>query len=218
MNWSLAKHLILQLVLSVFLAPVASAQDASRITPQMTRQLLLSQQLQEYGMGNSDPFALLNAARLLRESGFVVPENSTKAHPPGQVRMLTPDALLDKAQAMANGQPKLLALIEDERMRKGRDTTIGPQVGQMVLGSGQSMNMRLTYMPKIKAVFGITSAQLRDIALSVVASDKKNPRCEPKPRASDILCEWVPTDSPDQVEVHLTNHGRSANMLTFFHD
>jgi hypothetical protein len=195
----------------------AAAQSSARVTPLMLQQWRLGQELGRYGLAQSDPHALLTAARLQRLSGLQPSRARVDAEPKDVVEQMDAAALLAQARALAKDQPELLALIDESLVvRRRRGTQIGPQVQPILMGARDTKPILLSYKPGQKAFFGITSDRMQDIAFSV-HGPRNEPLCEPATAGAEMLCEWVSGDAPD-VRVVVTNRSANAVMLTFFHD
>lgn len=96
--------------------PEGPAPDAAaRVTPEAdgVRQMVTAAEVAAWGRRNSDPGALIMAARLLAE----VPVRPGADSDSGLTLSLTPGALLDEAAALAAGRPGVLDAIE--RLRGG---------------------------------------------------------------------------------------------------
>jgi len=93
----------------------APASGAARITPEAdgVRQMVTAAEVAAWGRRNSDPGALIMAARLLAE----VPVRPGADSDTGLTPSLTPDALLDEAATLAAGRQGVLDAIE--RLREG---------------------------------------------------------------------------------------------------
>ncbi|RYF37709.1 MAG: hypothetical protein EOO25_18635 [Comamonadaceae bacterium] len=210
-----------RLLLTVLLAfgacglPPAVAQPAARVTPLMLQQWRMGQELGRYGLAQSDPHALLAAARLQRLSGLQPSRARLEAD--NDLVVLDAANLLREARVLARDQPALLALIDESMaVRRRRGTVIGPQVQPLLMRALDTRPILLSYKPGQKAFFGITSDRMQDIAFSV-QGPQNQPLCEPAPAGAELLCEWVSGEVPD-VRVVVTNRSSNAVMLTFFHD
>lgn len=197
--------------------PPAAAQPAARVTPLMLQQWRMGQELGRYGLAQSDPHALLAAARLQRLSGLQPSRARMEADSKGLVEQTDAASLLLQARLLAKDQPGLLALIDESMaVRRSRGTLIGPQVQPILMGARDTRPILLSYKPGQKAFFGITSDRMQDVAFSV-QGPRNEALCEPAPAGAELLCEWVSGDTPD-VRVVVTNRSANAVMLTFFHD
>ncbi|RYF43782.1 MAG: hypothetical protein EOO25_01985 [Comamonadaceae bacterium] len=195
----------------------AQAQPAARVTPLMLQQWRMGQELGRYGLAQSDPHALLAAARLQRLSGLQPSRARVEVDGKDQVVATDAASLLREAQALAKDQPALLALIDESMaVRRRRGTVIGPQVQPLVMRALDTKPILLSYKPGQRAFFGIASDRVQDIAFSV-QGPRNEPLCEPAPAGAELLCEWVSGETPD-VRVVVTNRSSNAVMLTFFHD
>jgi hypothetical protein len=193
------------------------AQDASRVTPLMLQQWRLGQELGRYGMEQSDPHALLAAARLQRASGLQPSRARVEGDQTGVAEQASAATLLATAKSLAKDQPELLALIEESsKVRRRRGTVIGPQVQPILMGARDTKPIHLSYQLGQKAFFGISSDRVEDIAFSV-QGPRDERLCEPTNSGGELLCEWMPREIPD-VRVVVTNNSTNAVMLTFFHD
>lgn len=213
------KHLLTN-VLMILIAcsvPPAWAQSTPHVTPLMLQQWSLGQQLGRYGLAQSDPHALLAAARLQRLSGLQPSRARLVADNIDADEQTDAASLLLQAQALAKEQPALLALIEESMtVRRRRGTVIGPQVRPMLVRALKTSPILLSYKQGQRAFFGIASDRIQDIVFSVLGS-KNETLCEPAPAGGELLCEWVSGEASD-VQVVLTNRSTNAVMLTFFHD
>ena len=95
--------------------PDSPAPEVARVTPEAdgVRQMVTAAEVAAWGRRNSDPGALIMAARLLAE----VPVRPGADSDGGLTPSLTPGALLDEAAALAAGRPGVLDAIE--RLRGG---------------------------------------------------------------------------------------------------
>jgi hypothetical protein len=183
----------------------------------MLQQWQLAQELGRYGLAQNDPLALLTAARLQRLSKLRPSRARVESDGKDLVEQIDAATLLARARTLATGQPELLSLVEDSMvMGRTRGTLIGAQVQPILMGARDTRPILLSYKPRQKAFFGVTSDRLQDIGFSV-QGPKNELLCEPAPAGAELLCEWVSGDTPD-VRVVVTNRSANAVMLTFFHD
>ncbi|TWO69794.1 hypothetical protein FN976_18420 [Caenimonas sedimenti] len=214
-----SKRLLLLCLLSWAAAsvPPALAQATSPVTPLMLQQWRLGQELGRYGLAQNDPYVLLAAARLQRQSGMQPSRARVEADQKDVVAQTDAAGLLAQAKTLAKDQPELLALIEESMVvRRRRGTVIGPQVQPLLMGARDTKPILLSYKPGQKAFFGVSSDRMQDIDFTVQGAREER-LCEPAVAGGEKFCEWV-SGTPADVKVVVTNRSAQAVMLTFFHD
>jgi hypothetical protein len=211
-----SKRVIWIALLAAGIGSAAQAQKQPPVTPLMLQQWRLGQELGRYGLAQNDPVALLAAARLQRESRLRPSRARVDGDRKDVPEQTDPQMLLQRARTLAQGDPKLLELVDHAMPRLTRGTMIGPQVQPILMAARDIKPILLSYTPRQKGFFGVTTDRMEDVAVSVQGA-RNEPLCEPSAAGSELLCEWITGDAPD-VRVTVTNRSANAILLTFFHD
>jgi hypothetical protein len=166
--------------------------------------------LAKYGDARKDALALIVAAKMLREVGsqeLKAPKTSTgtasKAADKPDAR--TPDALLQRARALAGDRKDLLALADDVAKAGGRGASGGPKSTRTVVNSQGTDQFRISFdagQPAMVAISGDGDSRL-DL---FVYDENGNRICSQVGPGDDAACRWTPSWS-GSFTIRVVNYG-----------
>lgn len=144
--------------------------------------LALSDRLAAYGVRHSDPVALVQAAKI------------RKGLEPGKSGGYTFDGLLERAAALAPGNPAVEALIADARSYRSRDLPLvgaGVSALQKLVPSKGADRADLTFRGETAAVVYVSGPGDADLDLYVY-DEYNNLICSDESAGSGAQCSWRP--------------------------
>ena len=147
----------------------------------------LSARVHAAGLATGDPLILLTAAQLRKEAGL----------PPDLP--LSADAILTEAEALAAGDPALLALIGDIRADKAKGVASGPIYHFAALPAGEAETRApMPFRGGEYAEAYVEAAPGADLNLTVLDADG-HVVCTDGDRSHIAYCGWTPATDGDFV-------------------
>lgn len=184
--------------------------------------LELSARLARLGAERADPWLLAAAARLRLSTSVPFRPSQVEGSPDGddadhdsgaaQTWPETAIAWLNDAEALADGDPQVLAFIQSIRAMdfKGRQT--GPLVSLARLPGGQTHVFRERFTPGRPAVVYVEGDG--DAPLAVTVRTGKGMICQAAGPGDVKLCTWTARE-PGDYRVEVRNLGAAANRYAY---
>lgn len=171
--------------------------------------------LARYGDANKDPLALITAARLLQETGSgparVTRIGAASTESKSKADKYSVAALLERARALSEGRPDMLALAEDVAKSRGRGNTNGPAHHWDVVKSNATDIYRITFRGGEKATVAVDGDGDSDIDLYVY-DENNNPICKDDDATDTMICNWYPRWT-GEYRIKIVNRGIANRYL-----
>jgi hypothetical protein len=175
---------------------------------------LLAEELTTLGLARQDALMLTMAARLkLRHPGVLAPLPRGVAPGDGAAAVRphprSAQALLQRARALAQGQPGLLGLIDDVAQDRPRGMEDGPRLHAAQAAAGGTDIYREAFRPGETAAVLIAGDGESNLDLYVF--DAGGRRICASEKLDDVeVCRWQPLSGGRHV-IHVVNRGRAVN-------
>jgi hypothetical protein len=176
-------------------ADVAKATTASPAT-QAVEAVRTAHALARYGDAKKDPMALITAAKIKKEAGgqdakFERAGKGAAGEAKGKADPMTPDAMLERARALAGGRADLLALADDVGKSGSRGAVGGPRSTRTVVRGGATDQFRVVFQGGEPAAVGVSGDG--DSRLDLYVYDENgNPVCNQVGPGDDAICRFHP--------------------------
>lgn len=196
--------------------PNSGAKAASSETSAAVEALATADALALYGIQNSDPVALIQAAKMKKAAPAKALEAAKKTEGAGAKGAdkttghdLSADALLARAEGMSAGNATLQALIADAKSTKSRGATRGPTVHSDTVLAGNTDSYTLTFRGGEQAAVLVSGDGDTDLDL-YITDENGNTICTDTDASDTMLCRWTPAWT-GPFGIHVRNLGRVYN-------
>jgi hypothetical protein len=169
-----------------------------------------------YGIRESDPVALIQAAKMKKAAPAKALEAAKKTEGTGTKGAdkatgydLGADALLARAEGMSAGNATLQALIADAKSTKSRGATRGPTVHADTVLAGNIDSYTVTFRGGEQAAVLVSGDGDTDLDL-YVTDENGNTICTDTDASDTMLCSWTPAWT-GPFGIHVRNLGRVYN-------
>jgi hypothetical protein len=174
--------------------------------------LRLSTELARTGKAKSDPWALVVAARLRKQT----PTRDAARSPEGGEALTAPDAAdqwLDEAESMGGDDPRLAALVKEVRATSFKGRAGGPQVSKARVGPGATHRYGERFEIGRPAVVYVEGDGDTELGLRVTGPTGDTACVDAGP--GDVkLCAWTALRT-GRYAVEVLNRGRVDNAYAF---
>lgn len=196
--------------------PNAGAKAKSSETASAVETLALADSLAVYGIQNSDPVALIQAAKMKKaaparalEAAKKTEGTGTKGNAKTSGYDLSADALLARAETMAAGNATLQGLVNDAKSTKSRGAVRGPTVHSDTVLAGNTDSYVLAFRGGEQAAVLVSGDGDTDLDL-YITDESGNAICSDTDSSDTMLCRWTPSWTGN-FGVHVRNLGRVYN-------
>jgi hypothetical protein len=196
--------------------PNAGAKATSSEAASAVETLALADSLAVYGIQNSDPVALIQAAKMKKSAparALEAAKNTEGTGTKGDAKAtgydLSADALLARAGTMAAGNATLEGLINDAKSTKSRGAVRGPTVHTDTVLAGNTDSYVLAFRGGEQAAVLVSGDGDTDLDL-YVTDENGNAICSDTDASDTMLCRWTPAWTGN-FGVHVRNLGRVYN-------
>jgi len=169
-----------------------------------------------YGIQNSDPVALIQAAKMKKAAPAKALEAAKKTEGQGTRGAdkttgydLGVDALLARAEGMSAGNATLQALIADAKSTKSRGATRGPTRHADTVLAGNTDSYVISFVGREQAAVLVSGDGDTDLDL-YVTDENGNTICSDTDASDTMLCQWTPAWT-GPFGIHIRNLGRVYN-------
>jgi hypothetical protein len=183
---------------------------------QAVETLALADNLAIYGIQNNDPVAMIQAAKMKKaappqklDAAKKVEGTGAKGSDKTSGYDLGADALLARAESMANGNATLQALITDAKNTKSRGAVRGPTVHSDTVYPGNIDSYVVAFRGGEQAAVLVSGDGDTDLDL-YVTDENGNQICADTDASDTMLCQWVPAWTGN-FGIHVRNLGRVYN-------
>jgi hypothetical protein len=176
-------------------ADPAKAQAVSSGT-QAVEAVRTADALARYGDMKKDPLALITAAKIKKEAGGQAATfERVSKNKPGEAKGKsdggTPEAMLERAKALAAGRADLVALADDVAKSGSRGALGGPKSTRTVVRGGETDQFRIKFEGGEPAAIGISGDG--DSRLDLFVYDENgNEVCRRVGPGDDAICRFQP--------------------------
>ncbi len=196
--------------------PNAGAKATASDTSAAVQALATADSLAIYGIQQSDPVALIQAAKMKKAAPAKALEAAKKTEGAGAKGAdkgtgydLSADALLARAEGMAAGNATLQALIADAKSTKSRGATRGPTVHSDTVLAGNTDSYTISFRGGEEAAVLVSGDGDTDLDL-YVTDENGNTICTDTDASDTMLCRWTPAWT-GPFGIHIRNLGRVYN-------
>jgi hypothetical protein len=196
--------------------PNAGAKATSSEAAAAVETLALADSLAVYGIQNSDPVALIQAAKMKKSAPARALDATKKTEGSGAKGDakasgydLSADALLARAETMAAGNATLQGLVNDAKSTKSRGAVRGPTVHSDTVLAGNTDSYVLAFRGGEQAAVLVSGDGDTDLDL-YITDENGNAICSDTDSSDTMLCRWTPSWTGN-FGVHVRNLGRVYN-------
>ncbi len=196
--------------------PNSGAKAKSSETAAAVQTLATADALALYGIQQSDPVALIQAAKMKKAAPAKALEAAKKSEGKGTKGAdkktgydLSADALLARAEGMSSGNATLQALIADAKSTKSRGATRGPTVHSDTVLAGNTDSYTIAFRGGEEAAVLVSGDGDTDLDL-YVTDENGNTICTDTDASDTMLCRWTPAWT-GPFGIHVRNLGGVYN-------
>jgi hypothetical protein len=178
--------------------------------------LAMADDLAIYGIKQSDPVALIEAAKIKKAAPPQALEakkqsegKGTKGADKSSGYDLSADALLARAETMSAGNATLQGLINDAKSTKSRGAVRGPTVHADTVLAGNTDSYNISFRGGEQAAVLVSGDGDTDLDL-YVTDENGNAICSDTDASDTMLCRWTPAWT-GTFGIHIRNLGRVYN-------
>lgn len=188
-------------------APTAATATAA--SPSPVASLRTAHELIRYGDQNKDPHALITAARMLQNIGSSEFRGERAGGTAGAAKTADDTrsvaALLQRAKAMADNRPDIVAAADAVAAAGTRGRVEGPGRTRSVVNSRATDVYRMNFRGEERAAILVSGDGDSDLDLYVY-DDRGNLICKDDDDTDDMLCAWTPRYT-GQFRIEIKNRG-----------